>query len=197
MHLILAMQRPGNHVREEMRANLQFRICLRVQSPEDSRDMLNRTEAANLKGASAGVLAVATIWKKLLRPLAHLVTTLDDLTPLLKELHKQLGETPQAWSILREIVAQVRSDSGSTLKDMVTELRDAAKENRVTARVLAADVAAVKELSARDRADSAADRAATIAARVVLEEALEEIRRLAAQTADLEVAAAGEDRPGG
>jgi hypothetical protein len=146
--------------------------------------------------ASAGVLAVATIWKKLLRPLAHLVTTLDDLTPLLKELHKQLGETPQAWSILREIVAQVRSDSGSTLKDMVTELRDAAKENRVTARVLAADVAAVKELSARDRADSAADRAATIAARVVLEEALEEIRRLAAQTADLEVAAAGEDRSG-
>lgn len=48
MHLILAMQRPGNYVKEEMRANLQFRICLRVQSDDDSRDMLGRTEAAEL-----------------------------------------------------------------------------------------------------------------------------------------------------
>jgi len=48
MHLILAMQRPGGYVKEEMRANLQFRICLRVQSPDDSRDMLGRSEAAYL-----------------------------------------------------------------------------------------------------------------------------------------------------
>ncbi len=48
MHLILATQRPGSHVNDEMRANLQFRICLRVQSPDDSRDLLLRPDAAYL-----------------------------------------------------------------------------------------------------------------------------------------------------
>lgn len=54
MHLVLAMQRPGNHVKDEMRANLQFRISLRVQSPDDSRDILGRSEAAYLPNGVRG-----------------------------------------------------------------------------------------------------------------------------------------------
>lgn len=54
MHLILAMQRPGNHVKEEIRANLNFRIALRVQSAEDSRDVIDRPEAATLRGRGDG-----------------------------------------------------------------------------------------------------------------------------------------------
>ena len=48
LHLILATQRPAGVVNDEMRANLNFRICLRVQTQEDSRDMLHRPDAARL-----------------------------------------------------------------------------------------------------------------------------------------------------
>lgn len=48
IHLILATQRPAGHVTEEMRANLQFRICLRVQNPEESAEVLRRPDAAHL-----------------------------------------------------------------------------------------------------------------------------------------------------
>jgi S-DNA-T family DNA segregation ATPase FtsK/SpoIIIE len=48
IHLVLATQRPAGVVKDEMRANLNFRISLRVQSIDDSRDMLRRPDAAFL-----------------------------------------------------------------------------------------------------------------------------------------------------
>ena len=48
VHLILATQRPGGVVTDEMRANLNFRISLRVQTIDDSRDLLRRPDAAFL-----------------------------------------------------------------------------------------------------------------------------------------------------
>ncbi len=48
MHLLLGTQSPMNVVTDEMNANLQFRICLRVQTLEASRAMLRRPDAAYL-----------------------------------------------------------------------------------------------------------------------------------------------------
>lgn len=48
VHLILATQRPSGVVSDQIRANMKFRICLRVESPEDSRELLNRADAAFL-----------------------------------------------------------------------------------------------------------------------------------------------------
>ncbi len=48
IHLVLATQRPAGVVKDEMRANLNFRISLRVQTIDDSRDMLRRPDAAYL-----------------------------------------------------------------------------------------------------------------------------------------------------
>jgi type VII secretion protein EccCb len=45
--LILAAQRPAG-VTDQMRANIKFRICLRVETPEDSRELLRRADAAFL-----------------------------------------------------------------------------------------------------------------------------------------------------
>jgi DNA segregation ATPase FtsK/SpoIIIE-like protein len=45
--LILAAQRPAG-VTDQMRANIKFRICLRVETPDDSREVLRRTDAAFL-----------------------------------------------------------------------------------------------------------------------------------------------------
>ncbi|MFQ3534946.1 MAG: FtsK/SpoIIIE domain-containing protein [Aggregatilineales bacterium] len=48
MHLVLATQRPSGHVTAEMKANLNFRICLRVQAPDESQEILRRPDAAFL-----------------------------------------------------------------------------------------------------------------------------------------------------
>jgi type VII secretion protein EccCb len=45
--LILAAQRPAG-VTDQMRANIKFRICLRVETPDDSREVLRRSDAAYL-----------------------------------------------------------------------------------------------------------------------------------------------------
>ena len=46
--LILATQRPAGMVTDQMRANMKFRICLRVETAEDSKELLKRDDAARL-----------------------------------------------------------------------------------------------------------------------------------------------------
>ncbi|MBN1284811.1 MAG: hypothetical protein JXB47_05400 [Anaerolineae bacterium] len=46
--LILATQRPTGVVTDQMRANMKFRICLRVETMDDSRELLRRSDAAYL-----------------------------------------------------------------------------------------------------------------------------------------------------
>ena len=45
--LVLAAQRPSG-VTDQMRSNIKFRICLRVETPTESREMLRRADAAFL-----------------------------------------------------------------------------------------------------------------------------------------------------
>ncbi len=51
--LILAAQRPSG-VTDQMRSNIKFRICLRVETPPESRELLRRTEAAFLPSGVPG-----------------------------------------------------------------------------------------------------------------------------------------------
>ncbi|MCA9946016.1 MAG: hypothetical protein KC449_21180, partial [Anaerolineales bacterium] len=51
--LLLAAQRPTG-ITDQMRANIKFRICLRVETPGESREMLRRTDAAYLPGNIPG-----------------------------------------------------------------------------------------------------------------------------------------------
>ncbi|MEO8973505.1 MAG: type VII secretion protein EssC [Ktedonobacteraceae bacterium] len=54
VHLILATQKPTGSVNQNIWSNLKFRICLRVASLQDSRDMLGRSEAALLPSKIPG-----------------------------------------------------------------------------------------------------------------------------------------------
>ena len=50
VHLILATQKPAGIVNDQIRSNSRFGICLKVQTKQDSNDVINRPEAAQLKG---------------------------------------------------------------------------------------------------------------------------------------------------
>ena len=49
IHLILATQKPGGVVNDQIWSNTKFRACLKVQDRSDSMEMLKRPEAAELK----------------------------------------------------------------------------------------------------------------------------------------------------
>lgn len=51
VHLILATQKPGGTVDDNIRSNSKFKLCLRVQDKQDSSEMLGRPDAAYLSQA--------------------------------------------------------------------------------------------------------------------------------------------------
>lgn len=112
-------------------------------------------------GAGAVIGALAVIWTKFLQPLGKLITYMHQMLPLLSTLTAQFKDDPDYLGVLSEIAAQFKADSGSTLRDVVnrleasaTESKDAAKELRIKAGVLEENVAIVKELASKDRAEA-------------------------------------------
>lgn len=49
VHLILATQKPGGIVDDQIRSNSRFKVCLKVQDSGDSHEMLGLPDAASLK----------------------------------------------------------------------------------------------------------------------------------------------------
>lgn len=58
IHLILATQKPGGLVNDQILSNTRFRVCLKVQTRGDSNDMLKRPEAAELQDTGRFYLQV-------------------------------------------------------------------------------------------------------------------------------------------
>lgn len=58
IHLILATQKPGGVVDDEIWSNSRFKICLRVQDKQDSMGMLKRPEAAYITGIGRAYLQI-------------------------------------------------------------------------------------------------------------------------------------------
>lgn len=52
--LLLATQRPSGAVSDQMRANIKLRICLRVETSDDSRELLGRSDANFLPSGIPG-----------------------------------------------------------------------------------------------------------------------------------------------
>lgn len=58
VHLILATQKPSGQVNEQIWSNSRFKLCLKVQSPEDSNEMLKSPLAAEIKEPGRAYLQV-------------------------------------------------------------------------------------------------------------------------------------------
>ena len=76
VHLILATQKPAGVVDDKIWSNSRFRICLRVQSEGDSRDMLKIPNAPGLTSPDEAIFrwAVMKCLKKCNLPGAVLLT---------------------------------------------------------------------------------------------------------------------------
>lgn len=81
--------------------------------------------------AAAGVTALGVIWSKVIKPVYRIISQVEDMLPVWTAATQQLADVPAAFQILRDIIAQLRSDSGTTIKDalnrMEAAITDAAK----------------------------------------------------------------------
>jgi hypothetical protein len=114
---------------------------------------------------AAVVIAIGVIGAAL-RRLRQVLRMADRLTVLLVDMTAQLGGTPNAFQILEQIIAQFRTDSGSSLRDQinglthaVAGLTEAARRNEQAAAVLEGNVETVRELAAIARRQDGEDRA--------------------------------------
>lgn len=90
-------------------------------------------------------------YKKVVRPAATLITTSEEMLPLLRELTTTFRGKPNTFKVLDEIAAQFRTDSGTTLRDVVNRLEDAADANRQSGEILKVGVEASRLLAEQDR----------------------------------------------
>lgn len=58
VHLVLATQKPSGVVDEQIQSNSNFRLCLKVQSAGDSREMIKRPDAAGITQAGRAYIRV-------------------------------------------------------------------------------------------------------------------------------------------
>lgn len=58
IHLVLATQKPGGVVDDQIQSNTRFRLCLKVQDAADSREMIKRPDAAGLTQAGRAFIRV-------------------------------------------------------------------------------------------------------------------------------------------
>lgn len=58
VHLILATQKPAGVVNDQIRSNTRFGVCLKVQTPSDSKDIIGIPDAAQLTSAGQFYLKV-------------------------------------------------------------------------------------------------------------------------------------------
>lgn len=58
VHLVLATQKPAGTVDEKIQSNSRFRICLKVQDRQDSKDMLEHFDAAYIRQKGRGYFRV-------------------------------------------------------------------------------------------------------------------------------------------
>lgn len=90
-------------------------------------------------------------YKKVVRPAATLITTSEEMLPLLRELTTTFRGKPNTFKVLDEIAAQFRTDSGTTLRDVVNRLEEAADHNRQSGEILKVGVEASRLLAEQDR----------------------------------------------
>jgi len=108
--------------------------------------------------AAAVITAVSVIWKKFLQPLIHFIGTIEKMVPVLITITEVFKDAPHAFNVLDEIQAQFRTDSGSSLLDIINRLEDAAKAAVREAEILATSVEATRYALAVDRELAIRDR---------------------------------------
>jgi len=109
---------------------------------------------------AAALGALAVIWKKAIKPGAQVISKADEALPVMAEFVEVFKGKTNIFLVLREIADEFKTDSGTTLRDVVNRLEAQSKTNaefnketRDIADQLAIALETARQLSERDRQD--------------------------------------------
>ena len=126
IHLILSTQKPSNSVSDEIWANSNFRICLRVQTRSDSMEMLRRPDAAYLKNRGRCYIQVGNdeIFEQAQTSYSGMVYNPDEPSE---------SELPHLLDDAGRLVSVKRPKAGRTVRE-ITQMDAVLEKIRATAR---------------------------------------------------------------
>lgn len=113
------------------------------------------TWIAYILGAAALVTALGVLWKKVVQPALNFVVAFvvaeREMLPLLQELTEVFKDTPHAFAVLDELVSQVRTNDGSSLRDAINRIEAASDKAAALSESLKIGVKAAELLAGIDR----------------------------------------------
>ena len=83
-------------------------------------------------GVATVVAALGVIWRQFVKPMSLAIAEAHETVPVMRALTAAFGGDPNVLAVLESISAQFRTDSGSSLRDVVNSLAEAAEANRIS-----------------------------------------------------------------
>lgn len=139
VHLILATQKPAGIVNEQIRSNSKFGICLKVQAREDSMDVIQRPEAANLKKAGQFYIQVGNNEYFDLGQSGWTGATYYPSNKIKKKIDTSVEFVSNTGMVIKKVDVQYQkqeNNQGDQLSNAVKYLYDVAKKENISSKQL-------------------------------------------------------------
>lgn len=114
--------------------------------------------AEDLLLISAIVVAIGILFGAV-RRIMKFIAVIERLVPLLGDVVNQLSSTPDAFKILKEIIAEFRTNSGSSLRDAINQLTRIADDNKKATAQLEVKIETVRLVAVEEHEEAVKDRA--------------------------------------
>ena len=139
VHLILATQKPAGIVNDQIRSNSKFGVCLKVQSREDSSDVIGRADASNLKKAGQFYINVGNSEYFDLGQSAYTGATYYPSDKIKKKIDTSLEFVSNTGVIIKKTDIQYQkqlAEQGDQLTNTVKYLAEVASKENISTKQL-------------------------------------------------------------
>ena len=137
IHLILATQKPAGQVNEQIWSNSRFRLCFKVQTKEDSNEMIRSPLAAEIKEPGRGYLQVGNDEIFELFQSAYSGGSVQnearENTEDFKIAEVSLwGERNIVYNSAKNVIGSEKDKEKTQLKAVISEINTFCKENEIS-----------------------------------------------------------------
>ena len=140
VHLILATQKPSGVVDDQIWSNSRFKICLKVQTSEDSQELLKRPEAASIKETGRFYLQVGYDEIFELGQSAWCGAKYNPTERILKSYEDDIIFIDNNGNVIKKINNKIKPenqvDNGEQLTNIVRSLYEIAKRDNIVSKSL-------------------------------------------------------------
>lgn len=122
VHLILATQKPSGVVNDQIWSNARFKVCLKVQTAEDSMELLKRKEAADIKETGRFYLQVGYNESFELGQSAWAGAKYIPTDRIIKNINDSIDFINNTGEVIKSVNEVVKTDQSQQLGDQLTNI---------------------------------------------------------------------------